>query len=264
LRRCDRSAAARLLDGLIAEASSVLTEVHGSGWSPARWVPLIFPSSLPYAPEALSSRYLTPDTVWSHIQRAPAEWRAILERIIGLAASSPLGLRGLFTPSCLDHIDAFGVLFAPVPKRPPWLVLVVQRLRDLRAEIPLPSTVDGASGMGSGSTSASRPSQTLRVRRRRGPPVPVPLALVPSMVSPCGATSATVPLPAPPSDPLPAVTPTLSSGLSADVIPPDPPPPPPRKPKLTFSQRIARRFDELRARDIGFAFPLKPLSSSSP
>ena len=241
LRRCDRIAGIRLLDRLLAEASSVLAEVHGTGWSPARWVPFIFPSSLIYEPEALSSCYLTPGTAWSYIQHAPPAWREILERIAGLADSSPLGLRGLFTAECLAHIDAFGILFAPEPKRPPWLVAVVQRLRVLRAELPF-SKAPVAPCPLVDTLPRSRPSQGLRDRQRHGPVV----YLDPSTSLPT--------LPAPRGPPLP-----LELSTPDPPVPTPPDPTPPRKPRLTFSQRIARRFDELRARDIGFAFPLKPL-----
>ena len=230
LRRCDRLASTRLLDRLLLEAPSVLVEVHGTGWSPKRWVPFIFPSSLHYDPEALSSGYLTPAMVWSYVQYAPPTWRDILERIAGLADATPLGLRGLFDADCLAHIDAFGALFAPVPKRPPWLVAVVQRLRALRSELPV--SVEGGS--------PSRPSQSLRGLLRHGPQLaPDAVAAAPGTVAPTG----------PPTPPhIPELT------LPVPVLEPTP-----RKPRLTFSQRIARRFDELRARDIGFAFPLKPL-----
>ena len=154
-----RIACTRLLDRLLAGAADVLTEVYGSGWSPDRWVPFVFPSSLLYAPEVLSSSNVTPGTAWSYVQHAPPVWRPNLSPALWLLP------RGIFSASNLAHIDAFGALFAPELKCPPWLIAIIQLLHALRAfHAELPSTLTSLPRTPI-APPLSNPSQSYRYRR---------------------------------------------------------------------------------------------------
>jgi hypothetical protein len=121
-----------------ADVTSILMEVHGTGWSPTRWMPLVFPSSLSYDPGDSTAAYVIDTTATNYIRHAPPSWRDILARITCFAESNPLGLQVCFTAQHLQHLDGFLALFSALPKCPAWLHDVIRRLHLLRRAFPPP------------------------------------------------------------------------------------------------------------------------------
>ena len=119
-----------LLGCLVRETPFVLAEVNGENWVPARWMHWIFPCDIGDS-YGLEHR-VTLLSADAFLDANPTWWREILERIVGRAERTIAGFTGLFSPDHLRRIDAFGTMFAQVPRRIAWFTRLLRRVRILR------------------------------------------------------------------------------------------------------------------------------------
>ena len=159
--RLDRLALNRLIVQLTSEVDSILHEVHGLGWSPVRWMPLVFPSPSAYAPHDPNASYVIDATAPLFALHAPPAWRDILNRIVGFAESSPMGLQACFGPPLLLALDEFLTAFSASTFKNDWLPGILRRLRLLRLPLPQPSSTQATPPLPLSTT--AKPSMSLNL-----------------------------------------------------------------------------------------------------
>jgi DNA-directed RNA polymerase subunit E'/Rpb7 len=117
-----------LLQRQFEHCPKILEELKKNGRKTTHWAWWIFPTEKEGVSEPFPKTCVTKETAMDLIQRAPPQWKEVLEEIADLSDAHPKGIAGILPESDLDRVNYFITFWSTIQGTPSWLDDILPKL----------------------------------------------------------------------------------------------------------------------------------------